>query len=120
MNPSAARSRSTAPRRQNEMADAVAPNTACPLLVASATCGGNPAASSAGRLTSPPPPPIASTSPAPKAAATSAAITAPEPEPEPEQGKLSDTAIRIYPTATRSLNCQGKGRRKRGAGDKRR
>ena len=40
-----------------------APNTACPLLVPSATCGGNPAASSAGSDTRPPPPAIASTSP---------------------------------------------------------
>src|SRR6266542_559370 len=74
--PSAARSRSTLPRRQNEIADAVAPNTAWPLFVPSATCGGKPAASRAGSEINPPPPAIASTSPAKNAAATSSATMA--------------------------------------------
>ena len=46
-----------------------APKTACALFVPIAICGGRPAASSAGRVTSPPPPAIELTKP-PTAATT--------------------------------------------------
>src|SRR5439155_96395 len=60
--------------RQNDTADEIAPNTACPLFVPSAMCGGRPAAMSDGTVTSPPPPAMASTNPAKKAASARIAI----------------------------------------------
>ena len=62
-------------RIQNDVNELTAPNEAWPLFVASAICGGSPAASSDGTVSSPPPPAIASTSPAANAASARSATT---------------------------------------------
>ncbi len=61
--PSAARSRSSDSPCQYEATEVKAPKTACALLVPMASCGGSPAASSAGKVTRPPPPAIELTKP---------------------------------------------------------